>query len=49
VGLSIGGLCAAWLIPHFGWQSVLVAGGLGPIVLTVLLLFLCPSPRNSWS
>jgi len=42
VGLSIGGLCAAWLIPHFGWQSVLVAGGLGPIVLTVLLLFLLP-------
>ncbi|SAK45018.1 4-hydroxybenzoate transporter [Caballeronia hypogeia] len=42
VGLSIGGLCAAWLIPHFGWQSVLVAGGAGPIVLTVLLLALLP-------
>ena len=42
VGLSIGGLCAAWLIPHFGWPSVLVAGGIGPIVLTVLLLFLLP-------
>jgi AAHS family 4-hydroxybenzoate transporter-like MFS transporter len=42
VGLSLGGLCAAWLIPHFGWQSVLVAGGLGPIVLTVLLLVLLP-------
>jgi MFS transporter, AAHS family, 4-hydroxybenzoate transporter len=42
VGLSIGGLCAAWLIPHFGWQSVLVTGGLGPIVLTVLLIALLP-------
>jgi benzoate transport len=42
VGLSIGGLCAAWLIPHFGWQSVLVAGGVGPIVLTVMLLLLLP-------
>jgi AAHS family 4-hydroxybenzoate transporter-like MFS transporter len=42
VGLSIGGLCAAWLIPHFGWPSVLVTGGVGPIVLTVLLLVLLP-------
>jgi MFS transporter, AAHS family, 4-hydroxybenzoate transporter len=42
VGLSLGGLCAAWLIPHFGWQSVLVAGGVGPIILTVLLLVLLP-------
>jgi MFS transporter, AAHS family, 4-hydroxybenzoate transporter len=42
VGLSIGGLCAAWLIPHFGWQSVLITGGLGPIVLTVLLIALLP-------
>ena len=42
VGLSIGGLCAAWLIPHFGGQSVLVAGGVGPIVLTLLLVLLLP-------
>ncbi|AET94239.1 major facilitator superfamily (plasmid) [Burkholderia sp. YI23] len=42
VGLSLGGLCAAWLIPHFGWQSVLVAGGVGPIVLTALLIFMLP-------
>ena len=42
VGLSIGGLCAAWLIPHYGWQSVLVAGGVGPILLTAMLLLLLP-------
>ncbi|SAL14704.1 4-hydroxybenzoate transporter [Caballeronia terrestris] len=42
VGLSIGGLCAAWMIPHFGWPSVLVAGGVGPLVLSVLLVLLLP-------
>ncbi len=42
VGLSIGGLSAAWLIPHFGWQSVLVTGGIGPLVLAALLIALLP-------
>jgi AAHS family 4-hydroxybenzoate transporter-like MFS transporter len=42
VGLSLGGLCAAWMIPHFGWPSVLVAGGAGPLVLSVLLMLLLP-------
>jgi AAHS family 4-hydroxybenzoate transporter-like MFS transporter len=41
-GLAIGGLASAWLIPHFGWPSVLVAGGVGPIVLTVLLVLMLP-------
>jgi MFS transporter, AAHS family, 4-hydroxybenzoate transporter len=41
-GLALGGFASAWLIPHFGWQSVLVAGGVGPIVLTVLLILLLP-------
>lgn len=41
-GLALGGFASAWLIPHFGWQSVLVAGGIGPIVLTVLLILLLP-------
>ncbi|MDR3101432.1 MAG: MFS transporter, partial [Paraburkholderia sp.] len=41
-GLALGGFASAWLIPHFGWQSVLVAGGVGPIVLTVLLIALLP-------
>jgi MFS transporter, AAHS family, 4-hydroxybenzoate transporter len=42
VGLSIGGLSAAWLIPHFGWQSVLVTGGAGPLALAALLVALLP-------
>ncbi|RQS63542.1 MFS transporter [Burkholderia sp. Bp8963] len=41
-GLALGGFASAWMIPHFGWQSVLVAGGIGPIVLTVLLILLLP-------
>ncbi|MCG5076943.1 MFS transporter [Paraburkholderia tagetis] len=41
-GLALGGFASAWLIPQFGWQSVLVAGGIGPIVLTVLLVLLLP-------
>ncbi|CAG9259990.1 4-hydroxybenzoate transporter PcaK [Paraburkholderia unamae] len=41
-GLALGGFASAWLIPHFGWQGVLVAGGVGPIVLTVLLILFLP-------
>jgi AAHS family 4-hydroxybenzoate transporter-like MFS transporter len=41
-GLAIGGLASAWLIPHLGWPSVLVAGGVGPLALTVLLILLLP-------
>ena len=41
-GLALGGFATAWLIPHFGWQSVLVAGGIGPIALAVLLVMLLP-------
>ncbi|NLP64748.1 MFS transporter [Paraburkholderia sacchari] len=41
-GLALGGFASAWLIPLFGWQSVLVAGGIGPIVLMVLLILLLP-------
>lgn len=41
-GLAVGGVASAWLIPHFGWSSVLLAGGAGPIVLTVLLVLLLP-------
>lgn len=42
LGLAGGGALAAYLIPHFGWQSVLVAGGIVPCVLAVLLALLVP-------
>lgn len=41
-GLVSGGAASAWLIPHFGWRSVLTAGGIGPLVLAVVLLLLLP-------
>lgn len=41
-GLAIGGLASAWLIPHVGWPGVLIAGGVGPIVLTGLLIVMLP-------
>lgn len=42
LGAAFGGFLAAWMIPHFGWRSVLHLGGLAPLVLAVLLLLLLP-------
>jgi AAHS family 4-hydroxybenzoate transporter-like MFS transporter len=40
LGATAGGLGASWLIPHWGWRSVLLIGGGIPILLGLLLLFL---------
>ncbi|HEY2257284.1 MAG TPA: MFS transporter [Variovorax sp.] len=42
LGAAFGGFLAAWMIPHFGWRSVLELGGTVPLVLLVLLVFLLP-------
>jgi AAHS family 4-hydroxybenzoate transporter-like MFS transporter len=42
VGLIAGGTASAWLIPHVGWQSVLVLGGVLPIVLSLVLVAFLP-------
>ncbi len=42
LGSSAGGFIAAWLIPHHGWHSVLLAGGIAPLLLAVLLVFCLP-------
>jgi MFS transporter, AAHS family, 4-hydroxybenzoate transporter len=42
LGAALGGFLAAWMIPHLGWRSVLLLGGLAPLVLTILILFLLP-------
>ena len=42
LGAAGGGFLAAWLIPHFGFRSVLVVGGAMPIVLSVCLLVKLP-------
>jgi AAHS family 4-hydroxybenzoate transporter-like MFS transporter len=46
MGSGLGGLLAAWLIPLYGWKSVLLAGGVLPLVLLPFLwLFLPESAR----
>ncbi len=42
LGAALGGFLAAWMIPQFGWRSVLLLGGAMPIVLTLLLVLLLP-------
>lgn len=42
IGSSLGGFISAWMIPHYGWQSVLVLGGVMPLALAVALIFLLP-------
>ena len=42
LGSAFGGFLAAWMIPNFGWRSVLILGGVAPLVLLVLLVLLLP-------
>ena len=42
LGAAFGGFLAAWMIPQWGWRSVLFLGGVTPLVLTVLLIALLP-------
>lgn len=42
LGAALGGFLAAWMIPLWGWRSVLVLGGAAPLVLAVLLLAFLP-------
>ncbi|MGA8785696.1 MAG: MFS transporter [Polaromonas sp.] len=42
LGAAFGGFLAAWMIPQWGWRSVLVLGGLMPLVLVVLLVLFLP-------
>jgi MFS transporter, AAHS family, 4-hydroxybenzoate transporter len=41
-GASLGGPMAIWLIPHYGWQSVFIFGGVLSLVATVSLIALLP-------
>ena len=36
LGAAAGGFLAAWMIPHFGWRSVLIFGGVTPLLLAIL-------------
>jgi MFS transporter, AAHS family, 4-hydroxybenzoate transporter len=42
VGAALGGFLAAGLIPHFGWRSVFVVGGIVPLLLVPVLALRLP-------
>jgi MFS transporter, AAHS family, 4-hydroxybenzoate transporter len=42
LGAAFGGFLAAWMIPQFGWRSVLLLGGSVPLLLSVLLMITLP-------
>jgi AAHS family 4-hydroxybenzoate transporter-like MFS transporter len=42
VGAALGGLLAAAIIPHFGWRSVFVVGGVAPLLLAPILALRLP-------
>jgi AAHS family 4-hydroxybenzoate transporter-like MFS transporter len=42
LGAAFGGFLAAWMIPNFGWRSVLLLGGLAPLVLVLVMLVVLP-------
>jgi MFS transporter, AAHS family, 4-hydroxybenzoate transporter len=42
LGAALGGFIAAWLIPHAGWRTVLLLGGIMPILHVTLLLIRLP-------
>ncbi|WP_051303517.1 MFS transporter [Comamonas composti] len=42
LGAAFGGFLAAWMIPHFGWRSVLILGGAVPLLLVVALIVFLP-------
>ena len=42
LGAAFGGFLAAWLIPQFGWRSVLALGGVTPLVLALAMLAMLP-------
>ncbi|WP_198321037.1 MFS transporter [Azohydromonas aeria] len=42
LGAAFGGFLAAWMIPQFGWRSVLVLGGVAPLLLIAVMLLALP-------
>src|SRR5215470_8093394 len=42
LGAAFGGFLAAWMIPQFGWRSVLLLGGAVPMLLAVVLVLRLP-------
>jgi len=41
-GAMVSGFAAIWLIPHLGWQSLFILGGIAPILIAILVGFTLP-------
>jgi AAHS family 4-hydroxybenzoate transporter-like MFS transporter len=37
LGSVISGLVAAWLLPHYGWQTLFWVGGIAPLLITIVV------------
>ena len=42
LGAGAGGLCASWLLPLYGWPSLMLLGGIVPLLLCLLLAWKMP-------
>ena len=42
MGATVGGLVSAWLIPHFGWQSLFLYGGIVPVFIALAVAIILP-------
>ena len=42
MGATVGGLVSAWLIPHFGWQSLFLYGGIVPVFIAFAVAIILP-------
>src|SRR6201987_220585 len=42
VGAALGGLLAAAMVPHYGWRSVFLVGGIAPLIMVPILLLRLP-------
>ncbi|WP_158912549.1 MFS transporter, partial [Caulobacter sp. S45] len=42
LGAAIGGFVGAYTIPHFGWRSMFVIGGVGPLLIAALIAVWLP-------
>jgi AAHS family 4-hydroxybenzoate transporter-like MFS transporter len=41
-GSTVAALAASWLLPHYGWTSVFLVGGIVPMVIGLLMMVLMP-------
>ena len=42
LGAALGGFLASWMIPHFGWRSIFYFGGILPLLIGAVMIFMLP-------